>query len=75
MPPRLNTPGRIADILGVPLHRVTHILRTREHITPVAMAGTLRLYNRQAVAMIRHELTAIDARRAAAERLTEVPHA
>jgi hypothetical protein len=42
---------------------VLHILTTRRHIQPAARAGTLRLYDRRAVAMIRHELSAIDARR------------
>jgi len=59
-----NTPGQIARQLGVPLHRVTHILATRPHIKPVARAGNIRVYDRAGVAMIRHELNAIDARRA-----------
>jgi hypothetical protein len=62
-PPRLITPGVIATELRVPLHRVLNVLATREHIRPVARAGTLRLYDRRAVAMVRHELNAIDARR------------
>ncbi len=62
-PPALRTPGVIARELGEPLHRVLHVLATREHIKPVARAGTLRLYDRQAVAMVRHELNTIDARR------------
>jgi hypothetical protein len=53
----------IAAELGVPLHRVLHILATRRHIQPAARAGTLRLYDQRAVAMVRHELNAIDARR------------
>lgn len=63
MAPRLTTPGIIARKLGVPLHRVQHVLRTRTHIQPAARAGNLRLFDRRAVAMIRHELNAIDARR------------
>ena len=62
-PPALTTPGVIARELNEPLHRVLHVLATREHIRPAARAGTLRLYDRQAVAMVRHELNAIDARR------------
>lgn len=62
-PPTLTTPGVIARELGVPLHRVLHVLATREHIRAAARAGTLRLYDRQAVAQVRHELNAIDARR------------
>lgn len=61
-PPRLDTPGRIAEKLGVPLHRVTYIIATR-CIAPAAYAGRLRLFNRQAVARIRYELNAIEARR------------
>jgi hypothetical protein len=63
MVPKLITPGVIAHKLQEPLHRVLHVLRTRQHIRPSARAGTLRLYERQAVAMVRHELHAIDARR------------
>jgi hypothetical protein len=61
--PRLITPGVIAAELREPLHRVLNVLATRKHIRPSARAGTLRLYDRQAVAMVRHELNAIDARR------------
>lgn len=62
--PRLRTPGVIAQELGESLQRVQYVLRTRPHIKPTALAGRLRLYDRQAVAMVRHELTAIAARRA-----------
>ena len=65
--PRLKTPGVIASSLGEPLHRVLYVLRTRSHIEPAARAGRLRLYDREAVAMIRYELNAIDARRGEAE--------
>lgn len=60
---RLRTPGVLAADLGVPLHRVLYVLDTRKHIVPSARAGQLRLYDRQAVAQVRHELSAIDARR------------
>lgn len=63
MVPTLLTPGRVAAELGVPLGRVLYVLSTRGHISPRARAGTLRLYDRRAVAMIRHELNSIDARR------------
>jgi hypothetical protein len=62
-PPVLTTPGAIARELKQPLRRVLNVLATREHIRPSARAGTLRLYDRRAVAVVRHELTAIDARR------------
>ena len=60
---RLRTPGVLAADLDVPLHRVQYILQARDHIKPSARAGRLRLYDREAVAQIRHELNAIDARR------------
>ena len=62
--PRLTTPGLIAEELGEPLHRVLHVLRTRPHIRPFARAGLLRLYQHSIIAAVRHELNAIDARRA-----------
>lgn len=62
-PPRLITAGVIAAELRAPLHRVLRVLATRAHIRPTARAGILRLYDRRAVAMVRHELNAIDARR------------
>ena len=61
--PKLITSGVIAAEVNAPLHRVLRILATRPHIRPAARAGTLRLYDRGAVAMVRHELNAIDARR------------
>jgi hypothetical protein len=61
--PQLITPGVIAAQLGVPLHRVAHVLRTRRHIRPSARAGTLRLFDERAVAQVRYELNVIDARR------------
>ena len=62
--PQLITPGVIASKLGVPIHRVTNVLSTRKHIQPRARAGNLRLFDQEAVAMVRHELNAIDAQRA-----------
>lgn len=70
--PTLLTPGRLAAALRAPLHRVLHVLATREHIRPSARAGTLRLYDMAALAAVRHELNAIDARRC---RRPGVPHA
>ncbi|MCZ6834245.1 MAG: hypothetical protein O7G85_00580 [Planctomycetota bacterium] len=64
---RLRTPGVLATNLDVPLHRVLYILQTRDHINPSARAGRLRLYDREAIALIRHELNAIDARREGGE--------
>lgn len=61
--PKLVTAGVIASEIGEPLHRVLNVLRTRQHIRPRARGGTLRLYDRDAIAQVRHELNAIDARR------------
>ncbi len=65
--PLLLSPGVIARELKEPLHRVQNVLDTRPHIRPLARAGIIRLYDRQAVAQIRHELNAIDARRCRSE--------
>lgn len=61
--PQLRTPGVIAKEVNAPLARVLYILATRPHIQPSARAGALRLYDQSAVALVRHELNAIDARR------------
>jgi len=61
--PCLLTSGRIADRLGVALPRVLYVLATRPHIQPSARAGCLRLFDRHALAQVRHELNSIDARR------------
>ena len=63
MLPKLTTPGVMAAELGIPLHRVLHILNSRRHIQPSARAGTLRLYSKDAIVMVRHELSAQDARK------------
>ena len=62
--PKLITLGVIAERLGVPLHRIRHVLATRPHIKPTAVAGNLRLFDSQAVAQVRYEITLSDARRA-----------
>lgn len=67
MPPsivRLITIGVIAERIGITPERVTRILRTRPHIRPAAFAGNTRLFDSEAIAQIRHEVNAIDARRA-----------
>ena len=66
--PRLRTPGVLAELLGVPLHRIDYILRNRAHIRPAARAGRLRLYDNDALAMLRHELNSMDARHAGGGR-------
>jgi hypothetical protein len=62
-PPQLITIGVIAAELGVPLHRVRHVLRTRPYIRPAAKAGQARLFDTETVAQVRHALNAIDAKR------------
>jgi len=62
-PVALRTPGVIARMLGVPLHRVTYVLRTRQYICPAATAGRLRVFDSAGIAEIRHALNAMDARR------------
>ena len=63
-PVRLTTIGTIAADLGVPIHRVEYILRTRPHIKPQAVAGQVRLFDSVAVAQVRYVVNTIDARRA-----------
>lgn len=62
-PPPLLTTGRMADILGVKPDRIRYILATRRDIQPSAYAAHVRLYDLAAMARVRHELAAIDARR------------
>jgi hypothetical protein len=72
--PQLRTPGVIAGELDAPLCRVLYILRTRSHlIKPIGRAGVLRLYDRQAVEMVREALREMDQRRevANAQLLTD----
>lgn len=60
-PPTLDTVGRIADRLGISVHRVQYVVH-RKGIQPAAYAGRLRLFDRHAVARIRYEINAIEAR-------------
>jgi len=69
---KLLTTGILAKKLGQPVHRVSYILATRGHIRPAALAGNARLYDLKALAMLRHELNAIDARRVGAPCVTRV---
>ncbi len=55
--PRLRTPGIIAAELNEPLSRILYVLRTHGHlIKPIGRAGTLRLYDHAAVALVRDVL-------------------
>lgn len=62
-PVPLLTVGRIANRLMVTPHRVVYVITTRG-IRHVATAGGYRLFDEAAVARIRYELNAVDARRA-----------
>ncbi len=62
-PPRLVTVGVIASAIGVSVDRVCRILRTRPHIKAKAYAGNVRLFDNATIALVRHELNAMDARR------------
>jgi len=62
-PPNLVTVGVIASELGVSVDRVLRVLRTRPHIRPKAYAGNVRLFDNTAIAQVRHEINAIDARK------------
>lgn len=59
LPARLRTPGVLASELGVPIHRIQYLLATRSHIRPAAMAGRVRLYDRDALEALRRELAVI----------------
>lgn len=58
--PALWTAGRIAERLKVPVHRVQYVVRSRR-IRPVARAARLRLFDADAIARIKAELSRIDA--------------
>ena len=61
-PPRLRTPGFIANELGEPLHRVLYVLRTRKHNSSHSFSRPVPARRRAAVAMVRHALNGIAAR-------------
>lgn len=62
--PQLITVGVLAQALGIPVDRVSRILRNRPHIRPRAYAGNVRLFDSEAIAQVRYEINRIDARRA-----------
>lgn len=74
-PPKLVTVGVIAAEVGATVDRVCRVLRARPHIKPRAYAGITRLFNNSAIAQVRHELNAIDARREAASERKADDHA
>ena len=58
----LRTPGVIAQEIAAPLHRVLSVLRTCDHIPASVRSGRLRLYDQEAIAYIRHDVNALEAR-------------
>jgi len=62
---KVYPPKQLASILGVSVFRVYYILDTRFHIKPAVTVDNRRFYRPDVVAMLRHELNAIDARRVA----------
>jgi hypothetical protein len=60
--PELNTPGKVAQQLGVPIHRVQYVLRSRPHLRPAATAGRLRLFDDETIEQIARELQTIDSK-------------
>lgn len=66
--PTLVTVGVIAAELGISVARVSRLLRARPRIQPRAFAGNTRLFDNAAIAQVRYELNAIDARRAGGRR-------
>ena len=65
-PPQLNTLGKVAQHLQVPVHRVQYILRSRPQLRPAATAGRLRLFDDETIEQIARELQSINSRGASA---------
>ena len=57
--PKLITVGRLAELLGVPIHRIEYILRSR-NIQPCARAGILRLFDLNAKYAVQRTLQSIE---------------
>jgi hypothetical protein len=60
--PILFTVGEIARRLGVELHRVEYVLRTRD-ISPCSRAGNALVYTQEDLDRVASELRRIDAER------------
>ena len=63
-PPQLWTTGRIAEDADTSRERVDYVARTRG-IDPSAYAGSTRLFDREAVALIKYHLRKLNERRGA----------
>jgi len=62
--PRFRTIGDLAEEVGIGVARADYIVRTRG-ITHSARAGSLRLFNDDAVQRVRVEVRLMDARKGA----------
>lgn len=59
------TAGTMAERLGVPLHKIQYVLRSR-NIKPVGKAGTLRVYSEAQVDEVAENLETINERKGGA---------
>jgi hypothetical protein len=59
--PKLLTLGQLAARLSVSKRRVQHLLRTRPHIRPAALAGRTRVFSHLTLAQLRYEINVQDA--------------
>ncbi len=66
---RILTTGDLARLLGIPLHRVEYLLRTRD-IPEAGRAGNLRVFGQAALETLRDELR----RHPGHQRAAEVSH-
>ena len=55
--------GDIASLLGVPVHRVSHVVRTRGIAERERVGGHFRLWDAAGVSRIKGELTKIGAKK------------
>ena len=60
---RLATVGEIAALLGIPVHRIECVLRSRPHIRPKVTAEDARCFDDEALVRIRRELNSMNVRR------------
>ena len=72
--PLAPTVGEISRRLGVPLHRVEYVIRSR-NIRPTARAGNARLFTEADVCRIRSELIRISDEQGAFEPDVPLPGA
>jgi len=64
MVPSLLTVGEIAHRLGVPVHRIEYLVRTRDQLRPLGRAGNALVYTESDLQFIAGELRRIDEEKA-----------